>query len=59
MKEYDLSNSEVEEIEARGKSITRFNVRKHGILSDLINNEEKALMNFMLSKSLYAEIIEY
>ena len=27
---------------SQGKSITRFNARKHGILSDLINNKEKS-----------------
>lgn len=33
-----------------GKDIVRFNARKHGILSDLINNEEKSTHEFYVEQ---------
>ena len=40
---------------SQGKSITRFNARKHGILSDLINNEEKSTHKAYVEQ-LYKEL---
>jgi len=40
---------------SQGKNITRFNARKHGILSDLINNEEKSTHETYVEQ-LYSEL---